>query len=87
MKLLDDTHARDVALVVIDALDEAGYTFEAAIPGLAVAINMMAQVQAADDLEGRTQILDEAVDIILNGGEDDTPLDLDDPFGLESEDI
>ena len=61
-KRLDKSVANDVALIIQDALDDAGYVVaEEVIPGLVEAIVIYA---GTDD-----QLLDEASDLLADGGD------------------
>jgi hypothetical protein len=66
VKILDLSQARSVADLVIECLDDNGYQVEEeAIPGLVQAI-----VDLADGMDESTrqQLLDEAADLLADGG-------------------
>lgn len=70
MKILDHSQAGSIAELVIECLDDNGYASEAeAIPGLVQAI-----VDLADGVDEatRVQLLDEAADLLADGGVDDS---------------
>ncbi len=65
-KLLDTSQAESIAEVIIEALDDAGYTVVVEnIPGLVQAI-----VVIAENGPNTTQLLDEAADLLADGGVD-----------------
>jgi hypothetical protein len=64
-RILDRGEDVAVAGVVIDAADEAGYTAEEIIPGLVLAIYLLAR--KVPDTEGA---LDEAANLLADGPDD-----------------
>jgi hypothetical protein len=70
VKILDHSQAGSIAELVIECLDDNGYSNEEeAIPGLIQAI-----VDLADgrDESAREQLLDEAADLLADGGVSDS---------------
>jgi CheY-like chemotaxis protein len=61
-RILVDDQAVNVANVIVDALEEAGYEPEVAIPGLILAVTALAEV--TNDPE---QALDEAANLLADG--------------------
>lgn len=64
MKILDVGQAHSISELIIEALDDNGYqTREESIPGLVQAI-----VDLATEGDDPTQLLDEAADLLADGG-------------------
>lgn len=67
MSKLDQGQSTAVANAVVDALEDAGYSIEEAIPGLVVAILAMARASG----EYEESYLDQAANILADGGVDE----------------
>ena len=57
---LDTTHANSVGLIIVETLNDLGYSAEEAIPGLIQAVVLQAN--------GDDALLDEAANLLSDGG-------------------